>query len=141
MKKIITILSVVSLCNIASASHMTNPEMIFSKKCAMCHTINKPKSKSEKMKMVAPPITMAMKSLTIGIDAIEDPQDKKLLRKMSIQFMKDYFNKPVRDDSYCEDKIFEKFNLMPSMNGFVKPSELDIVIPWVYDNFAPTQYR
>ncbi len=141
MKKIISILSIVLLCNIASANEMKNPEMIYAKKCAMCHTTNKPTSKIEKMKLVAPPITMAMKSVTIGIDAIEDPQDKKLLRKMSIQFMKDYFNKPVRDDSYCEDMIFKKFNLMPSMNGFVKPNELDIVLPWVYDNFAPTQYR
>ena len=29
--------------------------------------------------------------------------------------------------------------MMPSLKGFITEDELDVVLPWVYDNFKPTK--
>lgn len=110
---------------------------IYAKKCAMCHKTNGPETYEEKKAMVAPPITLSMKSVTIGVDAVEEPKTKEQLRTLVIAFLKDYMWEPHRDKSFCEDIIFTRFNLMPSMKGFVTPKELDKVLPYVYDEFAP----
>jgi len=59
------------------------------------------------------------------------------LRALSIEFLKDYINEPTRAKGYCEDMSYNKFGKMPSLKGFIKKSELDIVVPWVIDNFSP----
>ena len=110
---------------------------IYEKKCAMCHMSTKPKNKHEKSMMVAPPIAVATRSVIIGVDAIEGPVSDKELRELSIEFLKDYLYEPTRDKGYCEDMSYKKFGSMPSLKGFIKKEELDIVVPWVIDKFAP----
>ena len=119
------------------AKELKSPEKIFAKKCAMCHMSSKPKNKLEKSMMVAPPISVATRSVTIGVDAIEGPMSDKELREESIEFLKDYLLEPTRDKGYCEDMSYKKFGSMPSLKGFIKKEELDIVVPWVIDKFAP----
>jgi len=89
--------------------------------------------------MVAPPIAVAVRSVVIGVDAIEGPVNNTELRALSIEFLKDYINEPTREKGYCEDMSYNKFGKMPSLKGFIKKSELDIVVPWVIDNFSPTK--
>lgn len=132
-KRIVLISSIALFSISINASNLKNPENIYNLKCAMCHDKQSP--------MVAPSITLAMKSVTIGLDAVEGPMENKALKKFTIKFLKDYFNKPEIDESFCEDIMFKRFNLMPSMNGFLKPNEMNILLPWVYDNFAPEQYK
>ncbi|MEA3512389.1 MAG: hypothetical protein U9R37_02210 [Campylobacterota bacterium] len=120
-----------------SANQIYNPEKIFLKKCQMCHALTKPQNKQEKMRMAAPPIAIAMRSVVIGVDAIEDPADEKELRKMSIAFLEDYLMSPSQDKGYCEDMSYKKFGTMPSLKGFITPEQISIVVPWVYENFAP----
>ena len=119
------------------AKEMNSAVKIFEKKCAMCHMTAKPKNKLEKSMMVAPPIKVATRSVIIGVDAIEGPVSDKELRELSIEFLKDYLYEPTRDKGYCEDMSYKKFGAMPSLKGFIKKEELDIVVPWVIDNFAP----
>ena len=110
---------------------------IFEKKCAMCHMTSKPKNKLEKSMMVAPPIAVATRSVIIGVDAIEGPVSDKELRELSIEFLTDYLYEPTRDKGYCEDMSYKKFGAMPSLKGFISKEELDIVVPWVIDNYTP----
>jgi len=38
-------------------------------------------------------------------------------------------------------KKIERFGLMPSQKGLVTPQELDIILPWMFDNFPPKDFR
>jgi len=87
--------------------------------------------------MVAPPIFIAMRCVVVGVDAIEDPSSQKELRSLSIEFLKDYLKEPTRDKGYCEDMSYKKFGSMPSLKGFISDKQLDIVAPWVFDNYSP----
>ena len=119
------------------AKELRSAEKIYEKKCAMCHTVGKPKNKVEKKKMVAPPIDVAMKGVVITIDAVDGPFKDDELREESIAFLKDYFYEPTEDKTNCEDMVVKKFGRMPSLKGFVSPEELEKVVPWVYDTFKP----
>ncbi len=136
MKKSI-ILSLCILGSVAIAKEPRSPELIFQKKCAMCHTIGKPENKQAKKKMVAPPIDVAMKGVVITIDAIDGPFKDDELRKESIAFLKDYLINPTSDKTNCEDIVVKKFGMMPSLKGFISKDELNRVVPWVYDTFRP----
>ena len=115
------------------------PQEIYQKKCAMCHNEYGAQTYEELKAMVAPPIRLAMKSVIIGTDAIEEPESKARLRELTIAFLKDYIFYPSRDKAYCEEVIFKNFNSMPSLKGFITKEQLDKVLPYVYDTFAPKQ--
>jgi cytochrome c len=114
-----------------------DPFIIYQKKCAMCHIMVKPHDMEENKKIVAPPMPVAMRSVVIGTDAIEMPESEAELRKLSIAFLIDYVQKPSQDKGYCEDKSYRRFGAMPSLKGFITKKQIDIVIPWIYDNFKP----
>ncbi|MEA2018340.1 MAG: c-type cytochrome [Campylobacterota bacterium] len=120
-----------------NAKGMNSPQKIFQKKCNMCHNLTKPKNKQEKMKMTAPPISIAMRSVIIGVDAIEGPVSDSELRELSIEFLTDYLKEPSQEKGYCEDMSYKKFGTMPSMKGFMTDKQIDTVVPWVIDNFSP----
>ncbi len=129
--------SVALLSTITLAKEPRTPDQIFAKKCAMCHTIGKPESNMERMRMVAPPIDVAMSGVVITIDAVEGPFKDDELRKESIAFLKDYFYNPTADKTNCEEQVVKRFGRMPSLKGFLSPEELNVVVPWVYDTFKP----
>ena len=126
-------------CSYIYAKPAKTAPQIFQKKCAMCHKIHGPQTYEEQKAMVAPHLTLALRSVTIGVDAIEEPKDKKELRALTIEFLKDYMMNPHQDKAFCEEIIFKNYNTMPSLKGFITQEQLDIVIPYVYDNFAPKQ--
>ena len=136
MSKVIPLLICLLSLNLYAKKPVTGQE-IFSKKCEMCHDIYGPQTFQEQKDMVAPTITLAMKSVTIGTDAIEEPKTKAELKKLTIEFLKDYILHPHKDKAYCEETVFKRFNTMPSLKGFITQEQLDIVLPYVYDNFAP----
>jgi len=120
-----------------SAKEPRTAPQLFAKKCAMCHTVGKPKKKSDKAKIVAPPIDVAMRGVVITVDAVDGPFQGDGLKEESIAVLKDYIYNPSIEKSGCEDKVLNKFGLMPSLKGFITPKELDILIPWVYDKYKP----
>jgi len=120
---------------------LTDPAMIYTKKCKMCHWLNPPENMAQKAEMSAPYITLAMRSVTIGIDAVEEPKDKKELRKLTIEHIEDYIFNPSADKSFCENIIFKNYRYMPSLTRFISKKEASIVAPWIFDNFAPKKYR
>ena len=107
----------------------------------MCHITSKPKTKAEKKKLVAPTILLSMESVTAGINVLEESKTNRELKKRTIEFLRDYIYNPIQDKSYCEDMAFDKYAIMPSLKGFITPKELDLLLPWLYDNFAPQKYR
>ena len=125
--------------NIVFANNLTNPQTIYLKKCQMCHALDYPNSVEEKKALAAPNILTIMKNISKGVDAIEEPKTKEELKALVIEFMKDYVFNPTPSKSYCEDIVFKKFDYMPSLKGFISPKELEIVLPWVYDNFTPKE--
>lgn len=132
----LTITAILALTTQAN-SKIKDPQIIYQKKCAMCHVLSKPETKEEKMKLVAPPIMTAMAGVVITLDALEAPEDENELKKISVEFLKDYLLNPNREKTNCEDFIVEKFGMMPSLKGFISQEQLDIVVPWAYDTFKP----
>lgn len=136
--KVLTTSLIIALTSSTLLSkELKNPELIFAKKCVVCHNLTKPKDKTLRKEIAAPPIKIVMKNLMIGIDAIEEPANKQELNTMTIEFIKDYLFVPTRDKAYCEDISFQKFGMMPSMKGFLTKNEAAIVAPWVVEKFAP----
>lgn len=127
----------IALFSFVFSSDLTEPQTIYLKKCQMCHALDYPNSVEEKNAMAAPNILTVMKNISKGIDAIEEPKTKEELKILVVDFMKDYIYNPVPSKSYCEDSVFKRYDYMPSLKGFISEEELDIVLPWVYDNFTP----
>lgn len=123
------------------AVEIKEPSLIYLKKCQMCHALEGPDNMEEKRAMSAPYITLAMNSVVIGVDAIEEPKNYKELRDLVISHIEDYIFNPTSDKSFCEDIIFKKYNYMPSLERFITKEQAKIVAPWIYDNFAPEKYR
>lgn len=123
------------------ADTLLEPQMIFLKKCQMCHALEAPNNDAEKKAMAAPYMSLAINSVTIGIDALEEPKNNEELRQLTIAHIEDYIFKPTAEKSFCEDMIFDQFRYMPSLERFISVKEAKIVAPWVYDTFAPKQYQ
>ncbi len=139
MTKIITFFLFLSIT--IWADNLTDPKLIFEKKCQMCHSKNAPENDAQKKAMVAPFMSLAMKSVTVGIDALEEPKNNKELRALTIAHIEDYIFNPSPQKSFCEEIIFEKFRYMPSLEGFISVKEATLVAPWIYDTFAPKKYQ
>jgi len=107
-----------------------NPEAkkLFEAKCTACHTMSRPQDMS---KLVAPAIMGVMNHVKM----------KYADKDQAVQFMKDYVLNPSRDKAVCMPQKIEKFGLMPSQKGVVTPEELDIILPWLYDNFPPKGFK
>jgi hypothetical protein len=135
MKKMGVVLSVLLVPFVVFAQEPREPEVIYAKKCAMCHTAG-----GAAHSRVGPPITLAMKNAVIGIDAVDGPfKNEAALKEAVVDFLKDYLYEPSREKSNCEDISFERFGMMPSLKGFISEAELNVVVPWVYDQFKPKQ--
>lgn len=139
MHRIILLLPILFLS--LFSKEFNNPSLIFVKKCQMCHAQRGPENDMEKRMTAAPNIVLAMNSVTVGVDAIEEPKNKQHLRELVIAHVEDYIFNPGQDKSYCEQIIFNKFKTMPSLKGFISEKEAKLVAPWIYDNFAPQKYR
>ncbi|WP_419771076.1 MAG: hypothetical protein ACNI3C_04590 [Candidatus Marinarcus sp.] len=139
MLKIVSILIFMML--LLNAKELTDPAVIFQKKCQMCHALNSPSNDAELKSMAAPYMPLAMKSVVTGIDAIEEPKNNQELKTLTVAHIKDYIFNPSAEKSFCEDIIFEKFRYMPPLGRFISKEEATIVAPWVYDNFAPIKYK
>lgn len=139
MSRLLLILSVFALSLVAK--EYKDPSLIFAKKCQMCHALRGPQNDMEKRLTAAPNMPLAMKSVSVGIDAIEEPKDKATLRKLVIAHIEEYIFNPGQDKSYCEQIIFDKFKTMPTLKGFISQNEAKLVAPWIYDNFAPAKYK
>lgn len=139
MTKIIPLLLFLSVSFLAEG--LSEPQLIFEKKCQMCHSKNAPSNEAEKKAMVAPFMALSLKSVTIGIDALEEPKSNKELRELTIAHIEDYIFNPSPQKSFCEDIIFERFRYMPSLERFISIKEAKIVAPWIYDTFAPKKYQ
>lgn len=137
MIKILALL--VTFFSFVFSNNLTEPQTIYLKKCQMCHALDYPDSVEEKNASAAPNILTVMKNISKGIDAIEEPKTKEELKILVVEFMKDYIYNPVPSKSYCEDMVFKRYDYMPSLKGFISEKELDIVLPWVYDNFTPKE--
>lgn len=137
MKLVLSVLAIAVLGGTLFAKESRSPELIYQKKCAMCHTVGKPTTKSQKQKMVAPPITVAMKGAVVTIDAVDGPFKDDELREEFIAFIKDCLYYPTADKTNCEDMVVKKFGRMPSLKGFISKDELDIVAPWIFDTYKP----
>jgi ribosomal protein S18 len=129
MKKIF--LSFALLSSSIFAQEVLDPELIYAKKCAMCHIVDASDSNGPK---VAPPLNTAMKNVMIGIDVIEEPENDEKWVARTKEYLIDYFKKPLRSKSYCEDISFEKFGTMPSMIGWMTDKQIEIISNYITEN-------
>lgn len=130
MRKI-AILSIVLATAILAKSNVTKEpqaEELFNTKCASCHVTTKPTDMS---KLIAPAIMGVMRHVKMNYT----DKDK------AIAFMKDYVLNPTPKKAICKPQKIKRFGLMPSQKGVVTETELDIILPWIYDNFPPKGFR
>ena len=106
----------------------SNAKELFISKCASCHSLSRPTDMS---KVVAPAIMGVMRHVKMSYR----DKDKAIL------FIKDYILNPSLDKAICKPQKIKRFGLMPSQKGVVSEKELDIILPWVYDNFPPKGFR
>jgi hypothetical protein len=59
----------------------------------------------------------------------------------AVAFMKDYILNPSKEKAICMPQKIAKFGIMPTQKGIVSEKELDIILPWIYDNFPPKNFR
>lgn len=107
-----------------------NPEAqnLFKAKCASCHTMSRPTDMS---KLVAPAIMGVMRHVKMSYT----DKDK------AVAFMKDYVLNPSESKAVCMPQKIKKFGVMPSQKGVVSEAELDIILPWLYDNFPSKGFK
>ena len=137
IKKIVAPLFLIPL--FAYAQNTKSPKEIFEQKCQMCHFTQMPTTKEQNRLMGGPTIGIVMKGLVLTLDALHDDLDDAAMKKKSVEFMADYIFYPERKKSNCEDIVFARFNMMPSLKGYITKEELDAVLPWVYDTYKPTK--
>jgi len=101
---------------------------MFQAKCASCHTTSRPEDMS---KLIAPPVMGVMRHVKM-----EYPEKDK-----AIAFMKDYVLNPSADKAVCMPQKIKRFGLMPSQKESVKEKELDVILPWMFDNFPPKGFK
>jgi len=109
-------------------SKKNSPEELFKTKCATCHISTRPTKIST---LVAPPIMGVMRHIKMVYP------DKR----EAIKFMRDYIMNPSKQKAVCMPRKIQRFGLMPSQKGLVTQKELDIILPWIYDNFPPKGFR
>ena len=124
MKKIILL----SICFLVSSNLSASPKELFEQKCASCHSMTKPKDMSN---VVAPAIMGVMRHVKMNYSG----------KTQAVAFMKDYILNPSKEKSLCQPQKLERFGVMPSLKGVVSTQELDIILPWVYDNYPPKGFR
>jgi len=107
-----------------------NPEAknLFETKCVSCHATTKPTDMS---KVIAPAIMGVMRHVKMSYSD----------RDKAITFMKDFVLNPTQEKAICKPQKIKRFGLMPSQKGVVTEAELDIILPWIYDNFPPKGFR
>jgi hypothetical protein len=101
---------------------------LFQAKCAMCHSTSRPTDMS---KVVAPALMGVMRHVKMKY-----PEKDK-----AIAFMKDYVLNPSADKAVCMPQKIKRFGLMPSQKGSVTEKELDVILPWMFDNFPPKGFK
>ena len=101
---------------------------LFGAKCMACHSITHPKDIN---RVVAPAIMGVMRHIKM-----QYPNKSE-----AITFMKDYIFNPSKEKSICMPQKIERFGLMPSQKGIVTDKELDIILPWIYNNFPSKNFR
>ncbi len=142
MKKVSIIVSSLMIGGVMlNGAPLRDAPTLFAKKCQMCHIPSSPKTMKEYDAMSAPAMNYTIKNLVWGMDSEHENLDDKGLKKVSVEFMKDYLFAPDRKKTNCEDISFDKFGVMPNLKGFITEEELDVLLPWVYDRFKPIKVK
>ena len=118
--KIIIILALINLSFLSASSG----KELFEKNCMSCHLTEKP-TISQQKNMIAPPIMGVAKRVKF----------KYINKEDSINFIIDYSNKPDMSKSVFGERVFQKFNIMPSMKGIMTDEEFKKVAEYIYENF------
>ena len=112
---------------IASSLLAMSGESVYTKHCAVCHKMTKPKHN-----LLAPPMPSVSKRLQRDIKS----------KKEIVAFVKDYIQNPAREKGHCSDKAFKKLGTMPPIGKSLTQEELDVISLWLYENFKhPEQIK
>ena len=95
-------------------------ESVYTKHCASCHKMQKPKSG-----LLAPPMPSVSKRLQRDIKSKEN----------FIAFVKDYIQNPSQEKGHCSPKAFNNLGTMPPVGKSLTKEERDAVALWLYENF------
>ena len=120
MKRVVLIAVILAVSPTLQAG--SKAEVLFDSKCKACHSKMRP---TDMNKVVAPALMGIMRHIKM----------KYPNRSDAVAFMKDYIINPTKDKSICKPQKIERFGLMPSQKGIITDKELDIILPWIFDNF------
>jgi len=129
-KKIKSTLLIGSSILMATSTLQANSdgEALFKSKCMACHSMSRP---TDMNKIVAPAIMGVMRHIKMTYPN----------KSEAVVFMKDYVLNPSKEKSLCMPQKLQRFGVMPSQKGLVTQEELDVILPWIFDNFPPKGFR
>lgn len=111
-------------------------EALFDQYCTACHTkerISFEQMKTEKKRLIAPPINLVIERLKEVIQIKIDDEDAK--KAVITAFIKEYVLQPSIDRGLCRVSCFIEFGVMPSQKGRVDPLVLEQIASWAYDRY------
>lgn len=118
------------------SSSLWSSEALFDQYCATCHTketITFEQMKTEKERLIAPPINLVIERLKEVIVITLDDDDVK--KAVITAFIKDYVQQPGIDKGVCRISCFNRFGVMPSQRGRVDPLVLEQIASWAYERY------
>ena len=113
--------TILSSLLITSSLLAMSGESVYTKHCAVCHKMVKPKHN-----LLAPPMPSVSKRLQRDIKS----------KKEIVAFVRDYIQNPSREKGHCSDKAFKRLGTMPPIGKSLTSEELDVISLWLYENFA-----
>ena len=113
--------TVLTFLLLSSSLFAISGESVYTKHCAVCHKMQKPKTN-----LLAPPMPSVSKRLQRDIKS----------KKEIVAFVKDYIQNPSREKGHCSEKAFKRLGTMPPIGKSLTQEELDVISLWLYENFA-----
>ena len=104
----------------ASSLFSLDGGLVYTKYCASCHKMQKPK-----VGLLAPPMPSVSKRLQRDINSKEE----------FIAFVKDYIQNPSKEKGHCSEKAFVNLGTMPPIGKSLTKEEIDAVSLWLFENF------
>jgi len=123
MKKITTLLIILSATfSMLNAEALTG-QTIFDNKCSACHTEKMPENMKD---MKAPPMSKISAKVK---HAFDDNKTK------SVEFIADYIQNPSEEKAKCMARAIKNFGVMPAIGKAMSEEERQVIATWVFDNF------
>ena len=127
LKRMGTVLSVMSGLLLAGAAPSVDAAESFRDKCLLCHT-DRAVTPAQRAKLLGPPVD----------EVLLHVKEKYPIKEDAVNFMADYILHPTVEKALCPS--IDKFGLMPSMRSRVEPAEARALASMLFDRYPQPEF-